>query len=399
MKLYKHQERLLSEFPKRSLITWGTGTGKTIMGISLCNKALRNDQKVLVIVPKALKEKWQRDMHTFSTTLYTIMTKEEFKKNCKILDKHDAVLCDEFHFFLGIKSQLSKLLYWYLNHHNVEYRYFATATPYLSTPLNIFVAARLLGHEWNYRTFTNKFFYEVPMGLRRVLKIKPNIEEQIAQLVKEIGDVVDMEEIVEVPEQKFDTVFLELTKEQKEAIASIYEPQFIVEWTQKHQVENSFLYDKGEETRVYWGEKLDYIISFSKKHKKFAVICRYTKQLDLLKDILEKEGLCVYLISGQVDNRDEVVRQIEETESCVALIQADCAVGFELPSVPEMIFASLSFSFVAHEQAKGRILRINKTKENRYIYLVIKGGVDEDIYNSIMAKKDFSFAIYNKQVL
>lgn len=397
IKLYPHQQKIVDSNRTKLLLCHSTGTGKTITSIALCNKYLSEDDYALVVVPKALKEKWQRDMHTFSTHLYTIMTKEEFKKHAKDLPPYRAVVIDEGHYFAGIKSQMSKLMYWYLNKHDIPYRFIATATPYLSTPLNIYTLARLLGHEWNYRTFTNKFFYEVPMGLRRVLKIKPNIEEQIAQLVKEIGDVVDMDEVVEVPEQSFSTVYFDMTEQQKEEILKIYEPQFIVEWTRKSQVENGFLYMEGEETKIIENGKVGYILQIAKENPKIAVLCRYTAQLHVLKQILEENGHTVYLISGEVKDRDSVVMDIEATQECVALIQADSAVGFEIPSVPIMIFASLSFSYVSYAQSLGRIHRINKLKENKYIHLITKGGVDEDVYNSIIKKQDFSFEIYGKK--
>jgi predicted helicase len=118
----------------------------------------------------------------------------------------------------------------------------------------------------------------------------------------------------------------------------------------------------------------------------------------MLQSLLESKGKKVFLISGEVKNRDAVVGEVERTPECIVLIQAACSVGFELPSVPIMIFASLSFSHVDHMQALGRILRINKLKKNLYQYLVVKDGVDEAVYKCIMNKQDFHIALYNKGV-
>jgi hypothetical protein len=60
-----------------------------------------------------------------------------------------------------------------------------------------------------------------------------------------------------------------------------------------------------------------------------------------------------------------------------------------------MVFASLSFSYVDYKQACGRILRINNLQENTYIHLVAE-GVDQDVYNCIQNKQDFTIKIYEK---
>jgi superfamily II DNA or RNA helicase len=225
--------------------------------------------------------------------------------------------------------------------------------------------------------------------------MRSGIEDEVADLVREIGTTCKMEDCVDVPEQVFETVFLELTPKQKKAIKEIEEPQSIVRWTKTHAIEQGVKSgDEYVESEYIDNMKTDYILSYAEENPKFSVICRYNLQIKMLKEELEKKGKKVFVINGEVKNRDEVVQEVERTEACVVIIQASCSVGFEIPSVPIMIFASLSFSFVDHEQSLGRIHRINKLKKNLYIYLVVKDGVDEGVYNCIMSKKDFNIAIY-----
>lgn len=393
MLLYKHQQRILDKNPKKYLIAHSTGTGKTITSLSLADL---NKVEALIIVPKALKENWRRAISSFEQE-HCIISKEEFRRDWQILPKYNALIIDEFHFFAGEKSQMSKNLRKYTKKHNPTYIWGLTATPYCSSAMNIFTLANHLGYNLNYWSFYNEFFYQVRMGPRMVPMQKTGIESKLADIVQKIGNTCTLEECADVPDQQFETVYLELTPSQKKGIKDISESVAITRWTKSHQVEQGMkIGDEYTEDEYFDSLKNDYIASFSDENPKFAVICRYTNQIEMLRQILEKKGKKVVVISGQVKDRDQAVQDIETSPECVAIIQADCAVGFEIPSVPIMIFASLSFSFVNYQQSLGRILRINKLKKNLYQHLVIKGGVDEAVYDCIMKKQDFSFAIYNK---
>lgn len=394
MQLYKHQRKLLDLNPKKHLIAFGTGTGKTYASLLLAQK---NNVTALIIVPKALKENWNRYASQFNID-HKIVSKEEFRRDWDKLTAFKAVIVDEFHYFANLKSGMSKSLIKYQRKHKPEYVWGLTATPFCSSPMNIYALATHLGHSWNYWSFFNKFFTQIQMGHRMVPVMRKNIESDVADLVKKIGTTCSMEECIDVPEQTFETVYFTLTKEQEKAIKEIDDPSPITRWTRTHTIENGVKISDGYTEDQYFDSlKNDYIASFSEENSKFAVICRYNLQIKMLKDLLEKKGKKVFLITGEVKNRDEVVQEVERTDQCIVLIQADCAVGFEIPSVPIMIFASLSFSFVSHEQSLGRILRINKPKKNLYQYLIIKGGVDEDVHKCIMKKQDFNIAIYEKQ--
>ena len=126
---------------------------------------------------------------------------------------------------------------------------------------------------------------------------------------------------------------------------------------------------------------------------------RYNHQIEYIKQqIIDNLGTDrnIYVINGANDDRYGTVNAINADESPIVLIQATCSAGYELPYIDTAVFASLSFSHVDHIQAKGRFLRINKLKSNKYIYLVTD-GVDKDVYNCIMNKEDFHVSIYNKK--
>lgn len=391
MKLYKHQQDLINKNPTRHLIAFDTGTGKTLTALMLAKK---NKVKPLIICPKKVKKNWQKNLEELNIA-GDVYTKEEFKKHLFGLKRYEAVIFDEAHYLGNLKSQLSKSFQAYIKNHNVKYIWLLTATPYLSTPLNIFALATHLGHDWNYFHFFNKFFYKIKLGRshREIPKVKKNIEKDIAKLVSSIGTAVKMEDLFDVPEQTFETIYTDLSKEQKKAITSIQDKamSFINEWTKTHQVENGLLYDKEQGTTKYFkNDKLDIIKDIVLENKKTAIFCRYTAQIDMLEKELSFIKKPIYRITGDIDQQTEA----EQADECIVLINSACSEGYELPSIGQIVFASLSFSYKDYYQSKGRFLRANKLKRNSYIHLVAD-GVDKDVYNSIMKKKDFNLAIYN----
>lgn len=394
MELYKHQEDLVKKNPRKHLLAWETGTGKTAAALAL---ARHNDVDALIIVPKALRENWQRSIQEFNPN-HMIVTKEEFRKYNITLPKFNAIIIDEFHYFGNEKSLLSKALKKYTRTFQPKFIWGLTATPYCSSAMNIYSLANHLGTNFNYWSFVTKYFNQVRMGTRMVPIQKADIEDDLAQIVKNIGSTMKLEDCADIPEQTFETVYLTLTAEQKKSIKAIDDSAAITRWTRQHTIENGVrIGDEYNSDEIYANEKEEYILNLAEQNPKMAVICRYNLQIYALKDGLEAQGHKVFVINGAVSDRDEVIQEVEKTEKCIVLIQAATAVGFEIPSVPIMVFASLSFSHTDHVQALGRILRINKLKKNVYIYLVIKDGIDEDVYKSIMNKMSFDIAIYSKE--
>lgn len=408
--LYPHQQEILDMNPPKWGLWFRTGVGKTITSIALAEKNLKS---CLIICPKMLKKMWEREIAKHGTNCaYTIMTKEEFRRDAAILPFYEGIIADEGHYFAGEKSLLSKRLRGYMKKWNIQYLWMCTATPMLSTPMSVYVLANHLGKNINYWSFVRTYYHEVRIGHRTIMKPKKGMESELVALLKEIGSVVDLDTAVEksletvhnlpelkkVPEQTFETEYFELTDEQKKAISTLDEPQFITRWTKMHQIEQGHLYSDGyTQDQVFDCLKNKRILELCDTHDKIAIFCRYNKQIDYLNDLLTGAGKMVYLIRGDVKDRDSVVSAVDKEEKCVVLIQSDTAEGYELPSIRTIVFASLSFSYKNLTQAIGRFLRINKMAENRYIYLVTN-GVDKDVYDCLMRKEDFYIELHSKNI-
>jgi len=391
MKLYKHQQTLLDKNPDKCLIAWEVGTGKTLMALSLAKKAVYP----MVICPKSLKEQWREQCD------YPVRTKEEFRSG-KDSVSSDCLIIDEAHFFFGMqgvkkRSGMLKALLGYIKKHDPKYIYLLTGTPYMSTPWNIFAAGKILGRKWDSKAFKERFFYLVNMGMRwPVPVVKQGIENDIASIVSNIGDVVKMEDAFDVPEQVYQGEYFALTRAQKTAMDEL-DDEGIARWTKCHQICGGTLKGDGyTDSLAFQSEKMDRVLELAKEHKKLIIVCRYNYEIESIYKKL-KGKYTVSRITGNTNDRSGVVKKCDAAKQGIILVNAACSEGYELPSFPVMVFYSYDFSLKNYIQMKGRILRANKLKKNVYLSLVVKGTIDEDVYKCIQAKRDFDMAIYDKK--
>lgn len=400
MPLYKHQQQIVDKAPKRILLSWSCGLGKSLASIELI---LKHTGNFIVIVPKGLKAKWIRDLEEHPIAkdkAWKVITKEEFRSNFEKLGHWGGVIIDEAHVMSGMKSQLSKRMINWLKKNKVDVRILCTATPYLSSPLNIFRLAQILGYEWNYIEFINRFFHYIPMGARMIPVVKKGIEPEIARLVQKIGDVVKLEDCVDVPEQIHEVEYFALNQTQKRMIAKIEtdETNPLVKFGKIHQIEQGTLKGGEEYHDVMIDiDKNERIYQLADENKKIAIFCRYNLQIDFLRKKLEEKRKTVFVLRGDTLDRDKVVQDVENSEDCVVLIQADVVEGYQLKTIRISIFISMSFSFCKYTQALGRNLRIDSLQKNFYLHLLTEGdSMDQAVFNSIKAKQDFNLAIYCK---
>ena len=324
MKLFKHQQDLIDENPKKWLLSWGTGTGKTFAAISL---AKHNKQKALIICPKSLVEQWQYQVPED----WLVLSKETFKKHSPELPRYNLICCDEIHYFGNYKSQLTKSLLSYIKNYNPEYIYGLTATPYLSSSWNIYTYGLIFGRNWKWFDWNNKFFYKVKMGPRMIPMPRATIDgvpfnTYIKTIINRLGNTVSLEDCFDVPDQIFQTETFSLTKEQKKAIDDNFDPLPIVNFTRQQQICGGTLKSDGyTEDQFFKSEKLDRLLDIISEHDKLIVICRYNNEIDYIKNKIKNRKVLV--IRGDVKDRHSVCLDAESSDNCVVLIQAACSEG------------------------------------------------------------------------
>lgn len=399
--LYRHQIDFLKQNPDKSSLVHSCGTGKTRTAIEWAKLDL---SPTLIICPKALKVNWKRECGKWGFTPIFIRTKEEFRKEWQTLPKFTQVIIDEVHNgFLTpmFKSQMSKALKGYLKKHNVPRVLLLSATVYTSSPWNIFNLAYYTGHLWNYRAFQDRFFTQMRMGMRLIPVAKKGIEGDLAMLTRSIASVVDIHDVLDVPLQNhLEPEYFALSKEQQKAIKDNYDPLPIVRYTNQHEIENGILLsNEFRKEQIYETDKEERIKQLCEENRKIAIVCRYNAQIDYLERSLSVHSRkSIYIIRGDVKDRDGVCQEAEKAEEAIVIIQGDCGVGFELPSFELCIFASMSYSYTSFEQMCGRFLRMNVPSRTTFMYLLTEGeSIDQAVYDSVKRKEDFKINLYEKR--
>ena len=395
-KLYKHQQKLLDLFPKKHLLAWSCGTGKTLAVIELAKKV---NEIPLIIIPKGLKKKWSKDLKNNGVVDYIGKTKETFRRDWNILPKCNVIVIDEMHFFANYKSKMSKSLAKYIEKHNPEYIWGLSGTPYMSNPNNIWSLGRLLGQTsgiWSFQAFKRRFFTEVRMGMRLIPMAKKDKAsmQALADMTNEIGSVVKMEDCADFPEETRDIEYLEPTASQKKAIAEIEANEILVlpRLTRTHQILGGTLRDNPilKETR-FDTDKIASATSFAGEYDKTIIVCRYNEELNLLAESITKSKdiprTKVFTICGDTKEREDVLAEFEKCERATLIVNSAVSEGWESKTCSAMLFYSMDWSVKNYIQMIGRIKRVDLPRKLHYKFLTFEKTIDEDIYESVVVKK------------
>ena len=409
--LFKHQLEIIRDDKPKTGLFLGTGSGKTLIALSLARG------KTLVICPKTQKEdkNWERELKKNNLNVkLTVISKETFRRDHKELPIFDTIIVDECHTVLGVMpnirwvkrkprpkaSQLFEALESFVERSKPSRLYLCTAT-IIRSPMTVWAAAKLLGVNYDFYKFRNDFYFQLPIPGREVWMAKNDVvtKNALASIVQAIGYTGQLSDYFDVPDQTYKTIWLNLSVEQKDRLRSIEMefPEPIVLLGKKHQIENGVLSgDEYNKPESYKNAKDEKILELALEFPKMIIFAKYRAQIEHLKNILEKEKYSVITLTGDTKDRGEVIARANNMQACVFIVQAQVSAGWELPDYPVMVFASMSFSIVDRIQGEGRILRANALKKNLYIDLVVKGGIDEAVYNAIKNKKDFHERIYLK---
>jgi superfamily II DNA or RNA helicase len=413
--LYQHQREILQEDKKKTGLFLGTGSGKTLIALGLARG------KTLIICPKTQKEdqNWEREVLKNKIPLnFTVMSKEEFRRDWETLPRFNTVIADEAHTLLGVTpntrqrnkqiipkaSQLYEALEAFAEKHQPERIYLCTAT-ISKSPMTIWAAAQILGYKdtygnaWDFYEFRNKFYTKLPMPGREVWAPKKSkeVKDLLASLVHKLGYVGRLEDYFDVPNQVYRTVHVGLNAQQKKRIKeiAIEYPDPIVRVGKTHQVENGVLAgDEFSKPVVFESEKIEKIIEYAEEFPKMIVFAKYTMQILAIERSLKSLGYHVITLNGQTRDKGAAIDEAKNRDEYIFIAQSQVSAGWELPDCPVMIFASKTYSFVDYAQALGRIQRANNIKKNLYIHLVVRDGVDEAVHDCIENKRDFDERVY-----
>jgi len=295
------------------------------------------------------------------------------------------------------KSQTFKALEKYLKINNVKYVWLLTGTPMTATNWCVYSYARLLGHYYNWKKWQEHFNYPIKMGHRIIWQPRKDRDEELQQILRSMGIVIDLKDITYVADDEETIEDVALNVEQKKLIKEMFDPLPIVNNSRRWQIESGVLKSDGYRGTILLGcDKDKRLLEIVCNIDKVIIVCRFHNQIDKYTAMFSDLGHNIYEISGRVKRTAaDIAPDAENDPYAIVLIQADTYAGYELKSFNTMIFASMSYSFVAYDQIKSRMKAIGKTTPCEYIYMLTEGkSIDRAVYDCVQNKQDFSIELY-----
>jgi len=357
------------------------GTGKTRAAIEWLKQ--QYSKNPLIIVPKAIKQKWIDDLEKWEYVGNAqVITKEQFKQH--LYYQPDALIVDEAHHFSSPlfiaknRSALTSQLYDLIKANQSMPRLFLTANVVRSNPANLHTLLYLSVKQIEWKKWQDRFYslQHLPYLPRPAWMPHKGWQKQMPPIISKYCSVALMKDCADVPVHEYNVVNIELSDGSKQAIKDIetleWEPMKV--WVEQHRLENGI-------------EKLKWIVDFAEKRRKIIVICRYKEQIRQYADVLSKIKE-TFVLTGDTKDQGQLIADAQASDECFLIVQCQVTAGYDLDSFSTMVFASCSWSWVDHSQAHARINRIHNLHRNEYYYL-IAGEKDKAILKSLDEKKDF----------
>lgn len=154
---------------------------------------------------------------------------------------------------------------------------------------------------------------------------------------------------------------------------------------------NRLLYSR-QLASQYNQNKLDKLKSLLEgTENRVIIFYNYDKELELIKSICKKLNKPISVVNGKC-------RDLSKYDSCdnsVTLIQYQAgSMGLNLQKANVIIYFSLTLSSELFEQSKKRTHRIGQDKTCFYYYLLTEGTVDEEIYTTLLERKDYTDKLF-----
>ncbi len=373
-KLYDWQANFINNHNKdRVLLCAEAGCGKTIAAI--CWLKLRPKVKALVIAPVGIQKKWTEDLKAWGASA-DVVTTDAIKK--MDLNNYGALIIDECQnvnsaLFDKTRSQRATVIYNYIRSHPNCMIFLASATPIRSKPENLHTLACYLGVYWPINFFREEFLHLSTQFGRYHYEPNKTWRKDIRPKLEQISHIVNMRDCVDVPIHEHEVIEVKWNKANENKLKAEYaEPAR--EWHNRHRLEQS-------------NEKWNELQKILDGNRKVVVVCYYLDQIEDYKNRIGNDRQ-VYVMTGSTKDQGQVVKDANDSDDCILLIQSGLGAGFDLDKFSVMVFASMGFAFVHLIQMQARINRIHNLHKNRYIYL-IGGKCDRGVKKQLDLGLDF----------
>ena len=431
--LYKHQTETVEFIKDRDgvFITSDPGTGKTASVLSAFSTQKQPNERALVLAPLSiLQVAWGADCETFTPelryqTAYAKNRKKAFgeadqfdltitnhdgvkwlakPENQNYLATFDWLIIDESTAYKNKNSQRSKAVDFARS--KMSKVILMTGTPNNNTIMDIWNQVQIidggtrLGDYYSFRSQVCRPV-QVANGITQWID-KDGIEDDVADLIKDINIRHKFEDCISIPENHEFTLSVNMSSKlnklyqqlRKEAMLELDEGMVTAVHagvlTQKLlQMTSGAVYDEDGETQVLDSERYDLVIELVKERKASVVFFNWAHQKRELVKKAEKENISCAIIDGSTlpSRRIEAVEQFQAGKLQMLLCHPQAAGhGITLTTGTTTIWASPTFNAEHYVQANRRIYRAGQTQKTETIRICAKDTLEVHAYNRLAGK-------------
>lgn len=405
------------------------GTGKTLVAIAYIGHlfAKKKIKSALIICPTTILSVWEQELEKHANYPYkaTILDGGA-KKASKLLTQLqpftdewiniiivnyelvrsingylagldiDFILCDESHRIKNPKAKISKFMHRFGK--GAKHRMILTGTPVSQSPLDLWSQYQFLDPNifklswWNFmRRYARMGGYKNKqiIGCKRL--------PELTQTAHKISYRVRKQDALELPPEvdlyRYSELSSTLMRQYKELqdewklTSQDYKVTIrnkLGQLLKLTQFTNGFIRDSQGNYQQIHDIKLRMLMEVIEATEgKIVVFCRFLRELDTIAQALEKAGYHYVRIQGSVKKSLRVVVKDQfQTDPNIKVMLAQIKTageGITLHAASTMVFYSLNYSHIDHQQCRSRIHRIGQEQKCTYVYLLIRGTIDERI--------------------
>ena len=445
--LRDYQEKILQELKHipAPYFLMGTGTGKTI--VSLARYERDGGGKLIVICPKKIIGQWQDnisfefpdlrilkfkssansdtiDKALLSSSTYDVVVLNyemlhKLKSFNRVVNDKWTIILDEGHRirnYGGIRTRVKVTEAVLKLGEKTTKKMILTATPTQSNYggyIDYFSQLKFLGYEdRSYQEFYNRYtitksinFGNSPYPVKTIVDYKNTDEiddllKKVARrYVPKLGDF----------EPQHTKVALDQVPSYKKVLREEAYGEIMITNTSRKRVSlktltSGTIYGQDMEGSHHQyldnTSKMDWLEDFlSDTNEVVTIFYQYNVELEALKSLLAKLKKKYIVINGKTK---DAVKEVKRTDYDVIIGQFQ-AMSESIDGIQHkshiIVFLTMPESSLTYKQAIGRIDRIGQKKVPMYYYLVMKGTLDDKIYNLIEQKLDFSEKILDQLVM
>lgn len=406
MKLFPYQETGVDFLSKRkyALLADEQGIGKTAQAI--CAAKQLACQRILVICPASVKYNWDREITNWDSctrvvinkTLdliwrprytvinYDLIHRREFAK-ALLKETYDLIICDEAHYLKNSGAKRTKMVYGKGGLADRADRvWLLTGTPVMNRPVEVFPMLRRfipdqLAKYADYMNFTRRYC----AGYRGKFGWDASGASNIDELAKHLNDFMlrrtKQEVLPELPEKIFQKIEFDPPTKKVEKLLQNEREAFDL---------GAMATDRREVGMAKLPFVIEHLTNLLEEKDKVIVFAHHRDVLEALAWAFRSSG--AVLVYGGITSKQKqtlVDEFVNNPKRRLFLGQIDSAgIGIDgLQKVADtIVFAEVSWVPGSIKQAIDRCHRIGQKNKVLVQFLMMKGGIDEQIFESIAEK-------------